>query len=124
MGAFRRVVGPVRSGSSLMLLVAALAVAGAAAPAQSKLPPLKDPVFLNIGFICKWQTRCIKNQQRAMKRSLHYVKKYRPPAWKIQLCNRNASRRPGRVDWIGYYNCLRNTALRPPPPRRVIRRRR
>lgn len=108
-----------------MLGIAAIALGCAAAPgrAQQKLPPLKDPVFLNIGFICKWQTRCIQSQQRAMKRSLGYVRKYRPPAWKIQLCNRNASRKPGRVDWTGYYNCLRNTTLRPPPPRRTIRRR-
>ena len=103
------------------MVAGALVLAGVGAPAQAKLPPLRDPVFLNIGFVCKWQERCIRDQQRSMRRSLHYVRKYRPPAWKIQLCNRNASRR-GRVDWIGYYNCIRNTRLVRPAP--VARRRR
>ena len=96
-----------------IIVAGALVLAGAAAPAQAqtKLPPLKDPVFLNIGFVCKWSTPCIERQQKAHRRALHYVKKYRPAAWKIQLCNRNASRR-GRVDWIGYYNCIRNRRLR------------
>ena len=100
---------------------AALVLAGVGAPAQGKLPPLRDPVFLNMGFVCKWQTRCIRDQQRAHRRALHHVRKYRPAAWKIQLCNRNASRR-GRVDWIGYYNCIRNKRLVRPAV--VTRRRR
>ena len=100
---------------------------GSGSAAAAKLPPLRDPVFLNIGFVCQWQERCIERQKRAMKRSLSYVKKYRPPTWKIHLCNRNASRRGGRiergrVDWIGYYNCIRNPALRRPST--VARRRR
>ena len=108
------------------IVVAAAAVAAAPAPVHAKLPPLRDPVFLNIGFVCKWQERCMQRQQRAMRRALFFVKKHRPPDWKVQLCNRNASRRSGRiergrVDWIGYYNCIRNPSLRRPP---VIARRR
>ena len=95
----------------LCLLVAALGLVAGTAAARNKLPPLRDPVFLNIGFVCQWQQRCINNQQRSMKRALAYVKKYRPPAWKVQQCNRNASRRRGRVDWIGYENCIRNPRL-------------
>jgi hypothetical protein len=94
----------------LVIVVGALVAAGSAAPAQDKLPPLRDPVFLNIGFVCKWQERCMRDQQRAMKRALGYVRKYRPATWKIQLCNRNAARR-GRVDWIGFENCIRNRRL-------------
>ena len=96
----------------------ALAAAAAAAAAEAKTPPLKDPVFLNIGFVCRWQEGCIERQQRAMKRALDYVKRQRPPAWKIQLCNRNAYRNGTRKDWIGFNNCIRNPALRPPPARK------
>ena len=97
----------------------------AAAEARSK-PPLRNPALLNIGFVCQWQARCIKQQQRAMRQALGYVKKYRPPAWKIQQCNRNSSRNGTRKDWIGFDNCMRNPALRPtpppPPPKRKRRR--
>jgi hypothetical protein len=78
-------------------------------PAEAKVPPLYDPVFLNIGFVCQWQDDCIDRQKRAMKRALAYTKKYDPPDWKIHLCNRRAvQRRSGRIDWISYYNCIRN----------------
>ena len=87
----------------------------AAADARSR-PPLRNPTLLNIGFVCHWQARCIKQQQRAMKRALGYVKTYQPPAWKIQVCNRNSSRNGTRKDWIGFDNCIRNPAVRPPPP--------
>jgi hypothetical protein len=89
----------------------AVAIAAAAIPGTSgaKLPPLRDPVFLNIGFVCQWQERCMDKQQRAQKRALAYVRKYDPPDWKVQLCNRRSvQRRSGRVDWIGYNNCIRN----------------
>lgn len=101
----------------------AAAAAAAPAPAPAKLPPLRDPVFLNIGFVCRWSTPCMERQQKAMKRALAYVKKQRPPAWKVQLCNRNASRYRGRgrVDWVGYYNCIRNPKLLRPAA--VARRR-
>lgn len=84
-----------------------------AAPAGAKLPPLRDPVFLNIGFVCKWQTSCIEKQQRAMKRSLSYVKRWKPPTWKVEQCNRNAgrSRGSGRVDWIGFEHCIKNPKI-------------
>ena len=98
----------------LTALAAAAIVAGIPATANSKLPPLRDPVFLNIGFVCNWQDGCIRKQQAAMKRSLNYVETRDPPRWKIELCNRNASRNrgKGRVDWIGFNNCIRNPAIR------------
>lgn len=107
-----------------LAIAAAILGTGGAGSTQAKLPPLRDPVFLNIGFVCQWQERCMDRQRRAMKRALAYVKKNHPPAWKIQLCNRNASRNRGRgrVDWVGYYNCIRNPGLR--QPARAVRRRR
>lgn len=102
----------------LKLALAALAVCSAnlwsaAAEARTK-PPLRNPALLNIGFVCRWQERCIGRQERAMERALKYVRKNDPPAWKIQLCNRNAGRNGTRVDWVGFNNCVRNPALRPP----------
>ena len=88
------------------------------AEARSKPPPLRNPALLNIGFVCRWQSLCIKQQERAMQRALRYVKQSSPPAWKIQLCNRNSSRNGTRKDWIGFNNCIRNPALRPPPTRK------
>jgi hypothetical protein len=96
----------------LPLVGVAILACASAAPAAAKLPPLRDPVFLNIGFVCQWQERCIERQQRAMKKALAYTKKYSPPGWKIHLCNRRAvQRRSGRVDWISYNNCIRNPAV-------------
>lgn len=92
--------------------VAILVAAAAAGAAGAKVPPLRDPVFLNIGFVCQWQERCIQKQQRAMKKAIGFTKKYKPPGWKIHLCNRRAvQRRSGRVDWISYNNCIRNPAV-------------
>lgn len=87
------------------LALAALALGSSLAHAR---PPLNDPVFLNIGYICRWQQACIVSQQRAMERALTYVKKRRPAAWKVQQCNLNASRKRHRTDWIGFDNCIRN----------------
>ena len=101
----------------LSLAALALMTAGAAAARDA---PLRNPVLLNIGFVCKWNERCMTVHERAMKRALKYVRKYDPPQWKIQLCNRNASRKRTRVDWVGFYNCIRNESLR--PPRRNLRR--
>ena len=84
-----------------------------AAEARSK-PPLRNPALLNIGFVCRWQDRCIDKQQRAMNRALKYVSKRRPPAWRVQQCNRNAGRNGTRVDWVGFDNCIRNADLDPP----------
>jgi hypothetical protein len=104
----------------LTAVAVAAFVASIPTASEAKLPPLRDPVFLNIGFVCQWQDRCIRRQQSAMRRSLAYVEKHDPPEWKIQLCNRNASRNrgKGRVDWIGYNNCIRNQSLRPATTRR------
>ncbi len=97
-----------------LILLAAGAGPALAIPA-AKPPPLRNPAILNIGFVCKWQQRCIAKQEKAMGTALKHVRKYPPPAWKIQLCNRNAGRNGTRVDWIGFNNCVRNTELRPPP---------
>ncbi|HEY1144642.1 MAG TPA: hypothetical protein VGE68_11510 [Sphingomicrobium sp.] len=95
------------AGVAAFLVLASLAV-----PTVAKLPPLHDPVFMNIGFVCQWQNECIDRQQKAMKRALAFTKKYDPPSWKIHLCNRRAvQRRSGRIDWISYNNCVRNPAL-------------
>jgi hypothetical protein len=102
----------------LLLIPLAPATMAAQAPV-----PLYDSIGLNIGLNCRWQQSCIAQQQRAMKRAISYVKHEQPPAWRVQLCNRNASRGRGRVDWIGFHNCIRNAALRPPrglPKRRQI----
>ena len=83
-----------------------------AAPAAPSRAPLYDTVRLNIGINCQWRQKCIADQQRAMNRALSYVRSQRPPAWKVQLCNRNAARGRYRVDWVGFDNCIRNNALR------------
>ena len=96
----------------LPIVAVAVAVGAAGAPLEAKLPPLRDPVFLNIGFICQWQDDCIAKQQKAHKRSVAYVKKHNPATWQVQLCNRRASfRRTGRVDWISYYHCISNQKI-------------
>jgi hypothetical protein len=86
-------------------------------------PPLYDPVFLNLGFVCRWEARCMDRQDDAMKRSLKYVRTKHPPAWRVHLCNRNAGRKGQRVDWIGFEHCIRNEALQAPPPATARRRR-
>ena len=95
----------------LVGLAAVLGATGAAASA--KLPPLRDPVFLNIGFVCQWQEECIQKQQKAMKQALAYGKKAKPSNWAVQFCNRRATfRRSGRIDWISYNTCIRNPKVR------------
>ncbi|HKC02771.1 MAG TPA: hypothetical protein VKC17_05645 [Sphingomicrobium sp.] len=104
--------------------VLAVATGSAAADAWSNAPPpLYDPVFLNLGFVCRWEARCMDRQDDAMKRALKYVRTKHPPAWRVQLCNRNAGRKGQRVDWIGFEHCMRNEALRPPPANQGARRR-
>jgi hypothetical protein len=104
-----------------VLAFAAMVFGGAAAaPAAA---PLYEPVSLNIGVACQWQQACINKQNKAMKRALKYVRKSDPPDWRIHLCNRNASRKGQRVDWIGFDHCIRNTELRPPPPPPPARKR-
>jgi len=77
------------AGAALMVLPAS---AGAA-----RRPLLHDPVSLNIGVNCQWQQRCMAKQRAAMERALSYVDKYKPPRWRVQLCNRNAGRGGYRV---------------------------
>ena len=97
----------------LKLGIAALVLLAGAAEGQRTRAPLNSPALLNIGFVCRWDSACMRKQQRAMSQALGYVGKNRPPAWRIQRCNRNASRQRGRVDWIGFNNCIRNAAVRP-----------
>ena len=97
----------------LALVGGLIAIAGRVA--QSK--PLTDPVSLNIGLSCQWQQRCMSQQKKAMNRALKFVRKEQLPAWRIEMCNRNASKSRSRVDWIGFNNCVRNAALRPQPAR-------
>jgi hypothetical protein len=73
--------------------------------------PLRDPAFLNIGFNCQWEARCMKLQQKAMTRALKYIGKVRPSNAAIHRCNRNAARGRSRVDWIGFDHCIRNRTL-------------
>ncbi len=107
--------GGMKVGLAVLVIAAALVAASAAA---AKQPPLRNPAVLNIGFVCKWQARCIDKQQDAMSDALKYVKKRRPPVWKIQQCNRNAGRNGTRVDWVGFNNCIRNASLQPARRRR------
>ena len=95
-------------------LVGLAAVLGATgAVASAKLPPLRDPVFLNIGFVCQWQEECIQKQQKAMKQALAYGKRAKPTNWQVLFCNRRATfRRSGRIDWISYNTCIRNPKVR------------
>ena len=98
----------------LPIVGVAIAIAAAGTAVEAKTPPLRDPAFLHIGFVCQWQERCIQNQRAAMNSALAYVRVVDPPDWKVQLCNRNASRGRDRVDWIGYERCIRNPKLKKP----------
>jgi hypothetical protein len=93
---------------------AALAILPTCAEAEQR-PLLYNAVALNIGVNCQWQSRCMSQQRRAMTNSLKYVAKQNPPQWRVQLCNRNASRGGYRVDWVGFDHCVRNAGLKPPP---------
>ena len=91
-------------------VIAALLLAGETG-AFAAAAPLYDSTRLNIGLNCRWEQTCISAQTRAMERGLAYVKSHRPPQSSIHLCNRNARRARYRVDWIGFYNCIRNPYL-------------
>lgn len=80
--------------------------------------PIHDPALINIGMVCRWDRSCIYLQQAAMRRSMQRVSVTRPPLWKIHLCNRNAARGPYRTDWIGFENCISNSRLKRPHPRK------
>ena len=104
------------------ILVAAALAALPFAASTARTAVVHDPVALNIGVNCQWQTRCMSQQRKAMKRALSFVAKARPPQWRIQLCNRNARRGGNRVDWIGFENCIRNAALKQPASLRKHKR--
>lgn len=93
----------------------AIIAAGLGGPAGGAAP-ITDASALNIGLNCQWRQSCMRRHQGAKARALKYVQKYKPPAWRVQLCNRNAGRGRLRVDWVGFDHCIRNPALRPPPP--------
>jgi hypothetical protein len=82
------------------------------ADAASGRPILFDPVSLNIGVGCQWQAQCMSRQRTAMASALTYVAKKKPSQNLVHLCNRNASRGGGRVDWVGYDHCIRNPRLK------------
>lgn len=103
------------------LAAAALAAIPFSASAERRAV-IHDPVALNIGVSCQWQPRCMKQQRSAMNRGLSFVARTHPAQWRIQLCNRNASRGGNRVDWIGFEHCIRNASLHPPTPLRKRRR--
>jgi hypothetical protein len=108
-----------KSGAAGAVLLGALLAWDAAANAR---PPIYNPVTLNIGLNCRWQQRCMEQQEAAMKRALEYVRKARPTSWRIHQCNRNAARSRYRVDWVGFDNCIRNASLRPAAGRPLTRR--
>ena len=104
----------MKAGVALAALILASAATYAAEAQARSNPPLRNPALLNIGFVCRWQSRCIRTQEKAMVRSLKHMRSYPPAAWKVQMCNRNSARNGTRKDWVGFENCLRNTALRAP----------
>jgi hypothetical protein len=104
------------------ILVAAALAALPLAASEARTAVLHDPVALNIGVNCQWQPRCMTQQRVAMKRALSFVAKSRPPQWRIQLCNRNASRGGNRVDWTGFDHCIRNPRLWQPASLRKRKR--
>ena len=119
----RRIIHGRTFGRSIRpAVIAALILFGASAAGAKSSAPLADPVSLNIGLSCQWQQRCMSQQKKAMKRALKFVKKKQLPAWRIQACNRNASKSRSRVDWVGFNNCVRNADIRPIPPRPARKR--
>lgn len=102
----------------MLVSSAILGMLAVAAAAGSGVAPINNPAILNIGYLCRWQERCMSHQEKAMNRAVAYVKDRHPPIWKVQLCNRNASRKRSRVDWVGFNNCIRNPIVRPAARRR------
>lgn len=105
-----------------LLIPLALAFTAPGSAQATRAPPLTNSALLNIGYVCRWDQRCMSRQEKAMNHALKYVGNRRPQVWKVQLCNRNAARKRSRVDWIGFNNCIRNDALRGPSSRLVRRR--
>ena len=86
-------------------------LAGAAGHAAARR---SHPVVQNIGSLCRWQQACMAKQRLAMQSALSFVAVSRPASWRVQLCNRNASRARNKVDWIGFDTCIRNKKLKRP----------
>jgi len=105
------------------ILAAAALAAISFSGSSARTAVLHDPVALNIGVNCQWQTGCMTRQRAAMNRALAFVAKVQPPQWRIQLCNRNANRGGNHVDWIGFDHCIRNSKLRPASLRKASKRR-
>jgi len=104
-GIFRRMKWSVAAAASALIL------SGLARPSHADPAPLSNPAFLNIGLSCEWDDHCMTVQRRAMGHALGYVHRTRPPAWRVQLCNRNARRGYQRVDWVGFDHCIHNQQL-------------
>jgi hypothetical protein len=98
-------------GTAEILLVLSAALLAAGPSAARRPPPLRDPVLVRIGMICRWDRACMQAQQGAMAAALHYVDRKSPPARRIRACNRNAARGADRTDWVGFYNCIRNRRI-------------
>ena len=98
-----------RMGVKAALAALLLMIAGGA----HAVAPIYDPVRLNIGVNCRWQQSCERRQLKAMKDARGYIAKYRPPVWRVHLCNKNAARATDRIDWVGFNQCIRNSGLRP-----------
>ena len=94
------------------MLGAAFLLTAMPAAAVSRRAILYDAVGLNIGVGCQWQAQCMVRQRTAMVSALSYVARKKPTNALVHLCNRNASRGGGRVDWVGYDNCIRNPRLK------------
>ena len=97
-------------GSRGICTAVATALLGAA-PLDARVAPLRDPVLIRIGMICRWDNGCIGRQLTAMEKALDFVRTKSPPPSRVQACNRNASRGGQRVDWIGFNNCIRNRKI-------------
>ena len=96
-----------------LAVIASLAFAPVAG-AHAANPSVVHPVYRNIASICGGQKSCIDRQWRGMQRAFAYMRNKGVPVWKIDVCNRNATRKSRRIDWIGFDNCIRNTKLRRP----------
>ena len=100
----------------------ALAILATSA-AAGRPPIIRDPVALNIGVNCQWESGCMKRQRAAMNHALRFVAEHRPPQWRVEQCNRNAGRGPDRMDWVGFDHCIQNASLKYAPRRKRLPRR-
>ena len=101
----------MRGSRGMLSAVAFALLCAAPLPLPARVPPLRDPVLIRIGMLCRWENACIGRQLTAMEKALSYVQRKSPSASRVQACNRNASRGRDRVDWIGFNNCIRNKRI-------------